>query len=190
MGLRSNFYHVMGNTYGTWLPGSPKGFRTRHHREHIDGDYKHPPPRGKYERRHAKARSLMSRDAVFLTVEQRSRALDEFLGSLRRRGFEPEVMSVDRVHFHLLCRFPDCDPRRWVGLAKRECSHYCKQSGHGAVGGIWAVRAECKPIADVGHFHRTVGYILDHEAAGAAVYRRITAPPLWDFDPDDLLVGP
>jgi hypothetical protein len=33
----------MGHTYGTWLPGDPKGFRTRHHREHIEGDYKKPP---------------------------------------------------------------------------------------------------------------------------------------------------
>jgi hypothetical protein len=42
----NHWYHCMGNTFGTWLPGSPKGFRTRHHREHVEGDYKHPPPKG------------------------------------------------------------------------------------------------------------------------------------------------
>jgi hypothetical protein len=30
-----DWYHIMCNTFGTWLPGDPKGFRTRHHREHT-----------------------------------------------------------------------------------------------------------------------------------------------------------
>ena len=40
------WFHIIGNTYGTWVRGDPKGFRTLHHREHIEGDYKHPPPPG------------------------------------------------------------------------------------------------------------------------------------------------
>src|SRR6266571_4906356 len=43
------WYHVMGHTYGSWLYGDPRGFRTRHHREHVEGDYKNPPPPGSYE---------------------------------------------------------------------------------------------------------------------------------------------
>ena len=35
----NDWYHVMCHTYGTWLPGDPKGFRTRHHREQVEGDY-------------------------------------------------------------------------------------------------------------------------------------------------------
>jgi hypothetical protein len=57
----NDWYHCMGNTFGTWLPGSPKGFRTRHHREHVQGDYKNPPPNGIYEERHKHAKSLMHR---------------------------------------------------------------------------------------------------------------------------------
>src|SRR5437868_3666075 len=55
----NNWYHVMCHTYGTWLPGDPRGFRTRHHREHCDGDYKNPPKPGQWEQRHAQAKSLM-----------------------------------------------------------------------------------------------------------------------------------
>jgi hypothetical protein len=40
-----DWYHVTGSTYGAWLPGDPRGFRTRHHRQHVEGDYKDPPPR-------------------------------------------------------------------------------------------------------------------------------------------------
>lgn len=45
MGIQpwNDWYHIMCHTYGTWLPGDPRGFRTRHHREHVEGDYKSPP---------------------------------------------------------------------------------------------------------------------------------------------------
>ena len=81
----NNWYHCMGNTYGTWLPGNPKGFRTRHHREHVEGDYNSPPPEGRYEERFAKSKALLKQPAVYLTVQQRARALEEFVGSLRLR---------------------------------------------------------------------------------------------------------
>ena len=60
----------MGHTYGTWLPGDPKGFRTRHHREHIEGDYRNPPPKGIYEGLHECAKRSMKRDPVFLDPDQ------------------------------------------------------------------------------------------------------------------------
>jgi hypothetical protein len=42
------WHHVVLTTYGAWLYGDVRGFRTRHHREHVDGDYKNPPPAEKY----------------------------------------------------------------------------------------------------------------------------------------------
>ncbi|HEX3314753.1 MAG TPA: hypothetical protein VHR72_07680 [Gemmataceae bacterium] len=30
------------STYGSWLPGNPRGFRSRKHRIHSSGDYKNP----------------------------------------------------------------------------------------------------------------------------------------------------
>ncbi|HSI36155.1 MAG TPA: hypothetical protein VK986_21405, partial [Tepidisphaeraceae bacterium] len=97
----------MGNTYGTWLPGDPRGFRTRHHDGHVEGDYKSPPIKGRYDERHRKARDFQKRPSVYLTIAQRRRASEEMVGSLLRRKLELIVMSVDRVHFHALCRFPD-----------------------------------------------------------------------------------
>jgi hypothetical protein len=185
-----DWYHCMGNTYGTWLPGSPKGFRTRHHREHVEGDYKNPPPPGKYEQRFRKAQELMSRAPVYLSMEQRKRALEEFVKSLTSRGIDLEAMAIGRIHFHLLGRFRDRNPRRWLGLAKKESSHYCKETGHTPQGGLWAVRTECKPVKGLGHFHETVGYILDHEQEGAAVWLRSPEPPdlIFGFALIDLLI--
>jgi len=61
-----NWYHCMGNTYGTWLPGDPKGFRTRHHDAHVEGDYRFPPPPGYYDALFERSHDLMPRDAVFI----------------------------------------------------------------------------------------------------------------------------
>lgn len=184
-----DWYHCMGHTYGTWLPGDPKGFRTRHHREHVIGDYKNPPPPGLYDRRHEKAKSLMKRGPVLLDVRQRRRACQEFAASLLRRETPVVIGSVDRVHFHWLAQFRDHEPRKWIGIAKRESSHYCKAAGLAPEGGLWAVRSECKPIKDAGHFGRTSGYIRDHVKFGAVVWEGEPLPPLWDTNLNDLRVG-
>lgn len=166
----NDWYHCMGNTYGTWLPGDPRGFRTRDHREHVEGDYRNPPVASRYAQRHLKAKDLMKRAPVYLTPRQRLRAVEVFSSSLVRRGIDLIVLSIDRVHFHLLARFPDHNPRRWVGIAKKESSHYLKEEKLAPVGGLWAVRVECVPVADREHQLWVVPYILKHGKKGAAVW--------------------
>src|SRR5438477_6147494 len=138
MGQRNEpcWFHVTAHTYGAWLPGDARGFRTRHHREHVEGDYKNPPAPGQYEERHQKSKDLMKRPPVYLTIPQRTRALDEFVGSLQRREIEVVAASIDRVHFHVLARFPAHDPRHWIGVAKKETSHFLKVDGLAPVGGL------------------------------------------------------
>jgi hypothetical protein len=63
------WYHVGGNTKSTWLHGDRRGFRTRHHREHIEGDYRHPPPRGMCDQESRIARASES-PPVILDREQ------------------------------------------------------------------------------------------------------------------------
>ena len=171
----NGWFHIMFHTYGTWLPGDPKGFRTRHHRDHVEGDYKNPPPKGKYDQLWKRSKNLMKREPVYLTSEQRQRAVEEFVRSFKKWGIELRIISIDRVHFHALARFLDNNPRHYVGLAKKECSAYMKRAGPSPEGGLWAVRCECIPIADAEHFDNVVGYIQDHIQLGAAVWEPDTA---------------
>ncbi|HSI34833.1 MAG: hypothetical protein ACAI43_07485, partial [Phycisphaerae bacterium] len=112
------------------------------------------------------------RPSVYLTIAQRRRASEEMVGSLLRRKLELIVMSVDRVHFHALCRFPDRNSRKWIGIAKKESSHYLKVEGLAPLGGLWTVRFKCLPVEDRSHQLWTVRYIRKHAKKGAAV---------WDF---------
>jgi len=95
--------HVSGNTYGTWLPGDPRGFSTRHHREHITGESQ------RYEPRLAGSQDLMrtaGRAPVRLSPEARRIALDVMLEALHHRACEVRIACMDDHHFHILMRLP------------------------------------------------------------------------------------
>ena len=59
-----HWYHLLATTYGAWLYGDARGFRTRHHREHVEGDYKQPPPAGKYAAREQHSREELRHNKV------------------------------------------------------------------------------------------------------------------------------
>ncbi len=186
-----DWYHIMGNTFGTWLPSDPKGFRARHHREHVDGDYKNPPPKGKYDARWKRSKHLMKREPVYLTAALRERAVDEFVSSFKKWRIELRILPIDRLHVHALLRVPDHNPRHWVGLAKKESSAYTKRDGLAPGVGLWAVRCKCLLISNRAHFDRVADYIRDHEARGASIWeweRAAFDPCLRDFNPNDLLL--
>jgi hypothetical protein len=109
----NGWYHINGNTYGTWLRGDPRGWRARHHREHVEGDYRNPPPAGTYDRVHALSKRLMAkadRAPVYLSVEARSLARDVMTDSLLAHGVELVAFALDSHHYHLLARFINVRP--------------------------------------------------------------------------------
>ncbi len=149
-----------------------RGWRARHHREHVDGDYKNPPPRGKYDRVYASSKSLMKRESVSIGGEIQRIVVEEFVDKLRSNGIEVLIASVDAKHLHLLGRFRDHQPRHWVGIAKKHASHCLRQGGlRDDSGGLWAKRAREDPITDRAHQLNTFRYILAHEKKGAEVWR-------------------
>ncbi len=167
----NDWYHVMGHTYGTWLPGDPRGFRTRHHREHVEGDYKNPPPKDKYKLRYDRAKRLMKRDPVYLSIAQRSRAVQIFAECLGKRNIDVVIIAIDRIHWHVLAKFPDHNPRNWVGIAKKESSAYMKRESLAPAGGLWAVRCKCEPVKSRSHQIEVAEYLRKHSRRGAVLWR-------------------
>src|SRR4051812_22286516 len=55
----NDWLHVSGSTYGTWLRGDPRGWRSRRHREHCEGDYKNPPPKGEFDEEFERSKELL-----------------------------------------------------------------------------------------------------------------------------------
>jgi hypothetical protein len=191
----NDWFHVNGHTYGTWLRGDPRGWRARNHREHVDGDYRNPPPPGRYDRLHDQSKGLMNRAPVHLSVEARQVACRAMLESLHHQRIEVAAISVDDHHYHILARFPipaserttrprGSNPwtssrrdgnthlayvRHVVGLAKSRSARAISESNLVAPGGVWAIRFKVTPVSDQSHFANVERYVLDHARRGATV---------------------
>src|SRR5438552_12784270 len=94
-----HWYHLTAHTYGSWLRGDPRGWRSRHHREHVDGDYKHPPPEGRYDAQFARSKELMKRDPVKIHHDLRTFVLDKIIERLHQFAIQVTIASQDGVHF-------------------------------------------------------------------------------------------
>ena len=196
----NNWLHCTITTYGTWLRGDPRGWRSRHHREHVEGDYKNPPPPGTYEREHRLSKSLMKRAPVKLNLSQRTVVCKELANSLLYQGVELVDLCVDVTHTHILARFvPLEDPgvqtpglvlpgdieslsdfqwndqlkrvaRQKIGLAKSRSARALSADGFLPPGRLWGIRGLVKPVRNRKHQLQIVRYIRNHAKNNAVIW--------------------
>jgi hypothetical protein len=162
------WFHVNGNTYGTWLPGDPRGWRSRDHREHVEGDYRRPPPPGAYSGLYAHAQRSMRQAAVRLTPEQSKLAGQAMIERLVSLHSKPIAFSLDRMHFHLLARFSGLDVRDTMALAKKHAWFVLRERA--LAGTLWARGCRSLPVEDREHQVNVFRYIEAHAARGAWVW--------------------
>ena len=193
----NGWLHCMGSTYGAWLYGDARGFRTRHHRQHVDGDYCNPPPSGTYDSLARRSAASMRFPPVILTPEHRLTVCRAMGDKLLDYGVELIELSVGGQHFHALCRFPrslppqpggtarricrnlladgrDPIPRHILGRAKRAASVALAQLNAKPTGRpLWAKRTKIEPIKCRAHQLATVRYIRRHASQHAALWSAI-----------------
>jgi len=158
------WHHVVLTTYGAWLYGDPRGFRTRHHRQHVEGDYKSPPEED-YSRLEIHVRQSLSQPPVHLSVGER-----EMVGGLLRNRLiqlRSWVLccAVASQHVHLLVKMPPSESRRLIGLAKKHATFELRSTGRS--GKLWGVRSKSILVRSREHQRRTYHYILRHAEHGA-----------------------
>jgi len=167
----NDWYHCTAHTYGSWLRGDPRGWRARHHREHVEGDYKNPPPKGKYDALFEYSKSLMKRDPVRIDRELRQFVLDAIVDRLLERNIEVKVAALDGIHLHALICCPEHNPRHWIGLAKKHSSHLVRELELLPPGGLWATKSHPEPVRSASHFDKATDYIAKHATRGAVVWQ-------------------
>ena len=161
----NGWYHINGNTYGTWLRGDQRGWRARHHREHCEGDYKNPPPPGQHDGLLARSRNLMKHNPVLLDVESRQIAGQAMVEMLLHQKIEVIALALDAKHFHVLAKFPDTRVRPRIGRAKKHA--YFELRSRGRKDSVWAIRTRVLPVRNREHQVRVFRYIEDHAKRGA-----------------------
>ena len=152
-------YHVSWGTYGSWLPGDPRGFRTRGQRQHVDGDYKNPPPPGKYQGLHAHAKRSMKKPPVKIPPKLREVIARRCLEQFTKEHVNVFVISVDSWHVHVAVDCAANGLKQMIGRVKKVSSHRVRDS---IPGRLW--QAGCHPVTirDEEHWQNVLGYIRDH----------------------------
>jgi hypothetical protein len=159
------WFHVILTTYGAWLPGDPRGFRTRHHREHVDGDYKNPPPAGRYEGLAKHSREALVRPPATFARDLRPEIAQSLRERLENLGATLACIAVAGKHVHLLVKLPKAETRKWIGMAKQHAWQERRSRGDNRK--IWAQKAKFVPVRDRAHQLNVYRYIIAHERQGA-----------------------
>ena len=168
MGAWNGWYHVNFSTYGTWLPGDERGWRSRHHRIHVEGDYRNRPPAERHAALRARSRQMMRGPAVFLSDDEKRIAGQALVEMLADQGVEVLALSLDAVHCHVLSRFGPLAARAAVGRAKKHAYHEMRQQA--GTGRIWGLRCRVGPVGSRDHQLNVYRYIVSHGEKGAWVW--------------------
>jgi len=179
----ANWFHVVLTTYGAWLPGDDRGFRTRHHRLHVDGDYKYPPKPGKFQGLKKSAQASLKHDAVSLTVPQRQAVGEAVREKATVCGAEIACIAVAATHTHLLIGSDANLTRKTAGAIKRHTWFTLRNEGWNRK--LWAKGGKYVPVETRSHWDNVFAYILRHESEGAYVWRWDFTDPQKNFEHED-----
>jgi len=161
--------HVVLSTLNSWLPGDPRGFRSKRHKTHSGGDYRHRPPQDEHAGLHQYAR-LISGSPVVIPVRHRPTVGRTILDKLEHRCL---TLAVAGMHVHLLAELPVdlAATKKTLGRCKGAASHAIREV---LPGRVWARDGDYKMIRDYQHQQRAYRYILDQDNAW-----------IWDFRQPD-----
>jgi REP element-mobilizing transposase RayT len=163
--ITPSWFHVILTTYGAWLPGDSRGFRTRHHRDHVEGDYKNPPEVGVYESFALKNREALKHDEISLDSAQRESVGKALKAKLDALSASLIAIAVSRRHIHLLVKLPPKTVRDQIGLAKKRTWFEMRDKGWKTK--LWGKRGRFLRVRDREHQLNVFYYILRHAEQGA-----------------------
>lgn len=150
--------HITCTLYGNWLPGDDRGFRSRDHKLHSSGDYRHPPPRGEHAGLKRIAQEQM-RPNVVLTERERELLGTAFVRKLLATEAQIVIVAVAATHVHtLLCP----SPKLTVNESIRRAKQYASQQMKNRPGRVWARGLSTRQVETLDYARRVFAYIRDH----------------------------
>lgn len=159
------WWHWIISTRGSWLHGDQRGFRSRRHRLHSSGDYKHRPPADEHAglRQFHQQRSAKPMIIPPTLREQVGRAILRKIRSQRSRVI---IIAVSGMHAHGITQLATDrgQVKRVIGTWKQASSHAIRTEFPGR---IWAEGSDPVPIKNHEHQVNAFNYILEHEEHGA-----------------------
>ncbi|HAU36726.1 MAG TPA: hypothetical protein DCX07_03285 [Phycisphaerales bacterium] len=155
-------YHLCWGTYGSWLPGDPRGFRTRHHCRHVEGDYRHPPPPGEYSALCAHAKRSLKKPPVEIAPPLRETIARACLEQFVKESIDVFAIAVDSWHVHAAVECPSAGIKQCLGRVKKVSSHRVRRC---IPGRLWQAGCHVVAVRDERHWKTLLGYITAHAPA-------------------------
>ena len=161
-----HWYHITFGTYGSWIPGDPRGFRSKHEKIHSSGDHRNPPPPGEHAKLHQHIKQIKP-DPICIPQPLLSIVGNTIVNDAAKRNYPLLTLSVSPMHVHMLIELPISETATEVGKIKRQASMAITKQ---LPGRMWAKGCGIKPIRDKAHQVNTFNYILKHRTHGAWVW--------------------
>lgn len=177
----AKYWLVTWTTYGTWLPGDPRGFRTWRGKVYVppparygdSGESVYDPSR--YAESYQVAVDAVERP-VLLSTSQRRVVLDALLDDLGTIGITPGILAVDDRHVHLLAQFGKYVIRPTVGRLKSVVT--CRLREEGFCGKrVWSKGCHMRSLADGKGYRAAFEYVRKHQDNGAVIH-------IWQMNTD------
>ena len=171
----AKWWLVTWTTYGTWLPGDPRGFQTW--RGHV---FVPPPKRyakpgeptynpDDHAERYRQSLESLNETPVFLTQPQCVAAMQAIVEELREMPMQPSILAIGRVHSHFLAQFRALEARPAVGRLKAAATQKLHENGL-ASARVWCRDCHLKSKAPGKEFRDAFVYVYKHRHEGAEVY--------------------
>lgn len=170
--MMGKWWLVTFGTYGQWLPGDPRGFKTWRGRRYI------PPPEGKshfgeptynpddFRDEHERAQEMVQTPVSF-SPEQRSIVAQAISNDIENLPMTPSILAVAGVHVHLIAKFGGLKVRPTVGRFRFAATQMLHENGF--VGRFWGKGCHMESLPDEEAFLQAFAYVKSHEAEGAII---------------------
>jgi REP element-mobilizing transposase RayT len=160
---------ITWTTYGHWLPGDPRGFRTRGAKEFV------PPPQryangesyepDKYRRLYEHCLSKI-KPPIYLNEQQKQIAADA-ITEVCSKFVSEAVIAVTKNHAHAFVDLPSNVTVEYF-CARAKAVSSLKLSNYGLKGRVWARKYHAKRISDE-HIDEVRRYVHSHNDQNAVV---------------------
>jgi hypothetical protein len=171
--MMAKWWLVTCTTYGSWLPGDPRGFQTYRGREYVPPPARYAKPgeptydAAPYRQRWEKARQVSSA-MVKLSLAEVELVLPAIVKEVNLLPLIPRILAVDNTHLHLIAQFG--------ALLIRPTMGRLKSAGTGAIPNpgdrprVWTDGCHMKSLPNRRALETAIAYVQRHAAQGALVY--------------------
>ena len=163
---------VTWGTYGSWLPGDERGFRTWRKREYVPPPARYAgPDEATYDPRAFRERRRRSHEladgAIQLDEEDQRIAVDAVVTDVAELPIEPKIMAVTEMHVHLLAIFGEAGIRQTVGRQKSRATRALKRNrGFVPTKRMWAKGGHMESLETEDDQLAAYEYVRKHESQG------------------------